>query len=121
MAFSECTSLKEIHIPDGVTKIGDSAFDSCKSLSEISIPDSVTRIGKRAFCDCRSLRKIYIPDSVVQIGPGAFKSCPLLEIHCPPGSYAKQYIETNYAHRKARIKSVDIGTVFPDEGYHPHE
>lgn len=45
-------SLKSIVIPDGVTRIGNSAFQNCSSLICIIIPDSVTHIGKRAFSGC---------------------------------------------------------------------
>ena len=59
-AFSDCTSLTSIVIPDGVTSIRDWAFYSCDSLSSIVIPDSVTSIGERAFRDCSSLTSIDI-------------------------------------------------------------
>ena len=57
-AFSWCSSLKSIVIPDSVTSIGDSAFSWCGSLTNIVIPDSVTSIGGWAFSDCKSLKTI---------------------------------------------------------------
>ena len=77
-AFSGCSSLKEIIIPDSVTSIGDYAFSGCDSLTEIIIPDSVTSIGSRAFYSCDSLTEIIIPDSVTSIGSSAFYSCDSL-------------------------------------------
>ena len=58
-AFSDCTSLTSVTIPDSVTSIGDLAFSSCYSLTSITIPDSVTSIGKAAFDWCTSLKAFY--------------------------------------------------------------
>jgi hypothetical protein len=54
-AFNNCSSLKSIIIPEGITSIGDYAFSYCSSLTEVAIPNSVTSIGDRAFYDCSSL------------------------------------------------------------------
>jgi len=77
-AFSDCTGLKSITIPDSVTSIGDSAFNSCGSLKSIKIPDSVTSIGEWAFSNCKSLTSITIPNSVTSIGSGVFFQCSAL-------------------------------------------
>ena len=77
-AFSDCSSLSNIVIPDSVTDIGDYVFFHCRSLSNIVIPDSVTDIGEGAFSDCRSLSNIVIPDSVTDIGKSAFSGCSSL-------------------------------------------
>ena len=72
LAFSGCSSLTSITIPDSVTSIGSSAFSGCSSLTSITIPDSVTSIGSSAFSGCSSLTSITIPDSVTSIGNNAF-------------------------------------------------
>ena len=77
-AFSGCTSLTSITIPDGVTSIGDQTFYKCRLLTSITIPDGVTSIGYRAFCNCRSLTSVTIPDSVTSIGMLAFANCTSL-------------------------------------------
>ena len=48
-AFSGCTSLTSITIPDSVTDIGSSAFEGCTNLASIAIPDGVNTIGGNAF------------------------------------------------------------------------
>ncbi len=77
-AFSDCTSLTSITIPDSVTSIGEYAFSGCTSLTSVTIPDSVTSIGNFAFEDCTSLTSITIPDSVTSIGDRAFSACTSL-------------------------------------------
>ena len=85
-AFSGCSKLTEIAIPEGVTSIGDGAFNSCLGLTQITIPEGVTSIGDDAFYDCLSLTQIAIPESVTSIGNGAFDGCSsLTEVAIPEG------------------------------------
>ncbi len=85
-AFSWCSNLTSIHIPDGVITIGDHAFSWCNNLTNINIPDGVTTIGDSAFRGCSSLTSIHIPDGVITIGPWAFESCDsLTSITIPDG------------------------------------
>jgi len=85
-AFSRCSSLTSIDIPEGVTTIGYRAFEGCNSLTNINIPDGVTTIEVCAFHDCSSLTSINIPNGVTTIGGDAFRGCSsLTSIHIPDG------------------------------------
>lgn len=66
-AFSGCSSLTSVNIPNGVTTIGVRAFYNCSSLTSINIPEGVTIIGQAAFSGCSSLTSIYLPDSVTEL------------------------------------------------------
>lgn len=61
-----------------VTAIGARAFSDCSNLTSVFIPNSVTSIGTLAFTDCSSLTSISIPNSVTYIDPGAFFYCQQL-------------------------------------------
>ena len=77
-AFCGCESLTSIKIPNSVTTIGICSFLLCYSLTRINIPNSVTTIKKGAFWCCNSLTSINIPDSVTTIEKGAFCGCKSL-------------------------------------------
>ena len=74
-AFSGCTGLTSIVIPNSVTSIGSYAFSGCTRLTSITIPNSVTSIGEWAFSGCTGLTSITIPNSVTSIGTWAFYNC----------------------------------------------
>ena len=113
-AFSYCTSLVSIDIPEGVKSIGGSAFNGCSKLESINIPEGVTSIGDLAFNGCSSLESVVIPEGVIYIGRYAFEdntnltkvilpeSAILLMgdvftynsdtiLYCVKGSYAEKY------------------------------
>ncbi len=77
-AFSRCTGLTSVTIPNSVTSIGEWAFSGCTGLTSITIPNSVTSIGDYAFYGCTGLTSITIPDSVESIGNYAFFNCTSL-------------------------------------------
>ena len=84
-AFSGCTSLRSITIPDGVTYIGSLAFSDCDNLTNINIPDGVSYIDGSTFEGCSSLKRIAIPNGVTYIDMYAFEGCNSLEtISIPP-------------------------------------
>ena len=81
-AFSSCSMLTNIVIPEDVTSISNNAFSACTSLTSFLIPDSVTSIGEQAFSGCHALKSVTIGNGVTSIGDYAFQNCSeLIEIN----------------------------------------
>ena len=73
------SSIKVNDADYSVTRIGQSAFSYCSGLTSVTIPNSMTSIEEGAFSYCSSLTSITIPNSVASIEYGAFCSCSNLE------------------------------------------
>lgn len=76
--FYDCVNLESISIPDGVETIGNSTFYRCSSLKSIRFPSTLQTIGDDAFTECTSLTEVRIPVSVTAIGDAAFCHCTSL-------------------------------------------
>ena len=85
-AFSGCSGLTSVTIPNSVISIGNFAFSGCSGLTSILIPNSVTSIGDAAFSGCSGLTSITIPNSVISIGNSAFSRCSGLTSVAIPNS-----------------------------------
>ena len=84
-AFRKCTGIVNLRIPNNVVIIKDGAFYSCTSLTSMVIPDSVTTLGADTFGKCESLIHFVIGRNVSQIGDGTLYKCNNhIEVFCLP-------------------------------------
>ncbi len=74
-AFSYCSGLYSITIPNSIKTIDNYAFINCTSLTNITLMNGVATIGDQAFRNCSSLTSITIPESVTTIGSSTFEDC----------------------------------------------
>ena len=93
-AFTGCTSLTAINIPNSVTSIGDGVFTGCTSLASISVasdnPKYDSRNNSNAIIETATntliggCKNTIIPNSVTSIGDYAFYWCTgLTSINIP--------------------------------------
>ncbi len=88
-AFSGCTSLTSISMPNSITSIGNNAFNNCMSLTSINLPSEVISIGSGSFYNCSSLISVVIPNTVTSIGEQAFSNCISLKTITLPNKLTK--------------------------------
>ena len=82
-----------VYVKEGTIKIASSAFSGCTGLTSITIPNSVTSISNFAFRNCTSLKDLRIEDGESTLslgyetyksssnGEGLFYDCPLETIY----------------------------------------
>ena len=71
-------AFNELQYITGLTSIPSSAFSDCSELLSIKLPDNIISINDNAFVRCQSLREIHIPANIESIGYRAFRSCKKL-------------------------------------------
>ena len=67
-------------------------FDDCSALKAVSLPDGITTLPRRMFRYCTSLTAVYIPSTVTKIDSGdndyaTFKGCTSLYLVSEPFTY----------------------------------
>ena len=109
-AFAYCESLAKITMPTKINsnnssfaEIDEFAFSNCGSLREFTVPEGVHTISGGAFWECSSLKEITIPASVTTIDEvrrnkgyiRAFSGCHPQKINVKEGSYAAEYFKNH--------------------------
>ena len=105
-AFSECTGLSSVVIPNTVTKVGDNAFQNCSAMTTVTIGSGVTSLNENVFSGCsavsnliyaegctttvrtylENITSVTIPSTVTTIGDRAFYACrKLTSVTIPEG------------------------------------
>ncbi|MBQ8683635.1 MAG: leucine-rich repeat protein [Clostridia bacterium] len=65
-----------------VVAIGQAAFTNCSAMTSVVIPEGVMSIGSGAFFNCTQLASVTLPNSLATIDGAAFDGCTALaEVH----------------------------------------
>jgi hypothetical protein len=113
--FSGASDFTTVSIPNSVTSIGSEAFEGCSGLTSVTIPNSVTSIGGFAFSGCSGLTSVTIPNSVTSIGDNAFSWCGITSITIPEsvtsiGERAFQSCKLSAINLSSTLKIIKRGT-----------
>ena len=82
-----------------LTRIENSAFSGCSSMTNLSLPQNLTYIGYDAFNACNILESITMPAATTTICGNAFANCSDLTIYTvqagKPGGWASNWNPSN--------------------------
>ena len=128
--------LTDLTIPDSITAISY-AFSGCSSLRRLTIPESCKTVPKYAFHDCNNLQELTLPSTCVACYDYSFYGCSSLKkINCqaetPPAAYTNTFSSSIYTkatlnvpeccadkYKAANIwkefTNMTVGGVVPDE------
>ena len=91
MALAGCTGFTALEFTT-LTEIGNNAFSGCTKLALLTLPDTLLRIGSMAFYNCGSLRALTIPASVEYIDEYCFAEWSASQVIT---IYGKNYLNWN--------------------------
>lgn len=74
-AFEGCTTLQNVDLPNGLEGLGHHAFSGCSKIESITLPNSVTDIGGSVFSDCSNLSSVQLPNNMEELSDGLFSNC----------------------------------------------
>lgn len=80
-AFSDCTNLKNVNFAEKYEYlwVDGNAFSGCSSLESVTLPNGLINLSKYMFNYCSSLTSVVIPNTVKIIDAGAFSGCTNLK------------------------------------------
>lgn len=78
-AFEDNDFITSCRIANGATHIGTMAFSSCSKLSCVVLPDTMIEIGHAAFAGCVLLSQLHLGSGIKKLGDGSFNTCMSLE------------------------------------------
>lgn len=116
-AYANWNTETTYTIPDGITRIEDSAFEGWSYLRSVTIPNSVTSIGKDAFRNQHQyLSQVNIGSGIENIGDYAFGGCnSLSKIYCKaltPPVLGAGVFSSNAPDRKIYVPYVNYSTSY---------
>ena len=74
-SFWSQEEVKSVSFDGSVSSIGAGAFSGCTQLTAIALPQTVRTIGAKAFINCTGLKEASFANTVATIGSNSFAGC----------------------------------------------
>ena len=111
------SEIKNLVIPNSVTKISSFAFYGCEGLTSITIPNSVTEISEYAFYGCEGLTMFIIGEGVASI-KNVFNNTPNLKkiiSFSPTPPSCTNFYRDNYSNAILYVPKNSFAKYFTDD------
>lgn len=84
-AFAYVAKLENINLPSTLQEIGKVCFSDCYNLSvgPLTLPEGMESVSERYFMNCRSLEEIRLPESIRNIENEAFSGSKITAVNFP--------------------------------------
>ncbi len=108
-AFSSCSILSSVVLPDSIKSIGYHAFSSCTKLASIDLGKGLQLIGSNVFYSCTSLTSIAFPASLQTMERGVLEASGVTEVTVPfVGENINDLRDLSYLDSAMPFKTVHI-------------
>ena len=77
-AFTGCSKLTAIDLPDSVTELGTGVFKSCSKLATVDLPAALKTLPAQTFYSCSALKPFTLKEGLESIADQAFYGCSYL-------------------------------------------
>jgi hypothetical protein len=82
-AFSGCSDLEAVMIPNGIKHIDNYAFGGCRELVLVKWSNNIQSIGDKAFFESSDLILTQLPDTLQSLGSEPFNLWMIRQLHIP--------------------------------------
>lgn len=116
-AFYKCNLLKTVVFENGTDDmtIGAYAFSECSGIASITLPNTLVEVGRYAFYKS-GIKSITFPGSVTSVEEYAFSECPGLETVVFENGTENKQIEQYAFYKSSKIKTVTLPNTLTDIG-----
>ena len=90
-AFCWCSELEELTIDPGLEMIGDQVFQYAKKLTSVEFPNTLTYIGYQAFNQNEKLSEVLLPTGLKYMGADAFLDSAWYKEKCSQAKSAGEF------------------------------